>query len=165
MTNCSTAPSWRPLPPGACVHKPSPALALRIDVHLTDDSLDEGEDYCTGCYNYGECKTDAGCTRYVRQPITKLGIWVIEAGPADGNWSSLDSVMILSASANASTYMLGQDVDLTGFALHPVRPTQEEFCTEVRVCAVAESHGRLLRRFTPRLGDQGRHTRSGGVVR
>jgi len=78
----------------------------------------------------GECKFNEEYSHYVKQPMTQLGLWVIEAGPADGDWRSRDSVMILSASANASTYMLGQDVDLTGFALHP-NPTDSFYCGSV----------------------------------
>mmetsp|Transcript_17052 Transcript_17052/g.53248 ORF Transcript_17052/g.53248 Transcript_17052/m.53248 type:complete len:378 (-) Transcript_17052:184-1317(-) len=84
-------------------------------------------------YEEDDCKCDWGgqcCSRYVQQPQNQLGIWVLEAGPADGDWRSLDSVMILSASANASSYMLGQDVDLTGFALHP-NPTDSFYAGSV----------------------------------
>mmetsp|Transcript_10186 Transcript_10186/g.41242 ORF Transcript_10186/g.41242 Transcript_10186/m.41242 type:complete len:680 (-) Transcript_10186:1029-3068(-) len=55
-------------------------------------------------------------------PAVKLGLWVIEAGPANGDWQSLESTVIFWASSNAAKYMFGaaeDGPDLSGVALHP----------------------------------------------
>mmetsp|Transcript_35635 Transcript_35635/g.113948 ORF Transcript_35635/g.113948 Transcript_35635/m.113948 type:complete len:408 (-) Transcript_35635:65-1288(-) len=56
----------------------------------------------------------------IKQPSIVVGMWLLEAGPSDGNWGSLDAMMILSSTTNAARYMMGQaELDLSGFALHP----------------------------------------------
>lgn len=56
----------------------------------------------------------------IAQPSIVVGMWLLEAGPADGNWSSFGSMMIISSTRNAARYMMGQsELDLSGFALHP----------------------------------------------
>ena len=58
--------------------------------------------------------------RLFSSPSLKLGLWVMEAGPANGDWSALDSTLIFWASPNASFYLLGaRDLEMAGFALHP----------------------------------------------
>ena len=53
-------------------------------------------------------------------PAWDTGIWMIEAGPADGNWASLDALVVLSHSANAAEFMLGErDDELRGAPLNP----------------------------------------------
>lgn len=91
----------------------SPTARYRVNVHITSGEEYEDEEYDD---YHDSCSYEAS---FVQQPVEMVGMWVIEAGPADGDWSSMDSVMILEASPNASLYMIGQDVDMTGFALHP----------------------------------------------
>mmetsp|Transcript_3117 Transcript_3117/g.4336 ORF Transcript_3117/g.4336 Transcript_3117/m.4336 type:complete len:368 (+) Transcript_3117:105-1208(+) len=59
-------------------------------------------------------------SKYFKSPKLNVGIWLVEAGPSDGNWSNLSSIMIFSATENASDLMIGSEgVNLAGFALHP----------------------------------------------
>jgi len=69
---------------------------------------------------------------WISQPSIVVGVWLLEVGPADGNWASFDELMILSSTTNASHNMLGQnDVDLSGFPLHP-NPRDEYFAGSVK---------------------------------
>lgn len=55
-----------------------------------------------------------------RNPDWLGGIWVLEAGPSDGNWASFDTLCVLSASPNAGAYMAGRkDLDMSGFPVNP----------------------------------------------
>lgn len=118
----SSQPGMRPMPS----MQGRPGVSFRHTYDACEDLVEEERAAVGGRADDGYGAA-TGCSRYVAQPHSQLGVWVIEAGPADGDWSSLDSVMILSSSVNASIYMLGEDVDLTGFALHPVRLSRGGF--------------------------------------
>lgn len=48
------------------------------------------------------------------------GMWLVSIGPVDGNWANPDTMAVLWASPNASSYMFGLDnVNVVGFPINP----------------------------------------------
>lgn len=46
------------------------------------------------------CEAQSSHQLYTAQPAWDHGVWMIEAGPADGNWASFESLCVISSNSS-----------------------------------------------------------------
>ena len=84
-----------------------------------DEVADVDEDSCFVLQRPAFKKKKKKKPTLIHNPTIIVGMWIIDAAPADGNWATISSMIITNATSNAGLYMMGETMDVTGCPLHP----------------------------------------------
>lgn len=52
-----------------------------------------------------DCEAQSSHQLYTAQPAWDHGVWMIEAGPADGNWASFESLCVISSNHSGVPFL------------------------------------------------------------